>query len=256
MAPMPHSSDFGWTEREHKSNRCENGGRHGGNRLARGELSPAAGPPPGACTARGSPQNARSDQGDHRVGLPRTRPARVEPGPCGASTATGCPAAQPARPPAGDPGGAADPCRSAGFTPQASADPAADGRAAPRRARSAAPGRPQPQTARRRVTVSESRPRARMSACRSFAAPGRSASRSPRSRSGGACRPSSGGRSWTRRASRRRGPLPRHSRTGAAARRAAKRLDVKSLPPRPRSGRLSGSSRVADPRERFRDLRS
>ena len=158
---MPHSSDFGWTEREHESNRCENGGRHGGHRLARGQLSPAAGPP-GACTARGGPQDACSDLGDHRVGLPRTRPARVEPGPCGASTAAGCPAAQPARSPAGSPGGPADPCLSPGFTPQASADPAADGRASPRGVRPAAPGRPQPQTARRRVTVSEPRPRARM----------------------------------------------------------------------------------------------
>ena len=237
MVPMPHSSDFGWTEREHESNRCENGGRHGGDRLARGQLSPASGPP-GACTARGGPQDARSDLGDHRVGLPCTRPARVEPGPCGASTATGCPAAKQARLPAGHPGGAADSCLSAGFTPQASADPAADGRAAPGGTRPAAPGRPQPETARRRVTVSEPRPRARMCACRSFAAPVRSASRSPRSRSGGASRPSNGGSSWTRRGSRRRAPLPRRSRTGAAARLGVKRHYVKSLRPRPRSGRL------------------
>ena len=87
---MPHSSDFGWTERKHESNGCENGGRRGGGRWARGQLSPAAGPP-GACTARGGPQDACSDQGDHRVGLPRTRAARVEPGARGASPATRLP---------------------------------------------------------------------------------------------------------------------------------------------------------------------
>ena len=234
---MPHSSDFGWTERKHESNGGENGGRRGRGRWARGQLSPAAGPP-GACTARGGPQDACSDQGEDRVGLPRTWAARVEPGACGASPATGCPPADQAPPPDGDPDCAADPCLSARCTPQAaSPDPAADGRTAPRRVRAAAPGRPQPQATRRRVTVSEPRPRARMSAC-PFAAPVRSASRSPRSRSGGACHPSSGGSSWTRPGSRRRAPLPRRLRTGAAARRGVSARMSNRYGLRPRRGRL------------------
>ena len=142
---------------------------------ARGQLPPAPGPSPGPCSARGGAQDARSDPGDDRLGLPRTRPARVEPGPPGALPATGCPAAgegpRTARP---------VPCRPRPASPlvsrgPGSADPAADGRASPRGTRPAAPRRPQPPPARRRVAVSEPRPRARMSACHSFAAPVRSA---------------------------------------------------------------------------------
>ena len=78
---MPHSSDFGWTTRKHESNGCENGGRRGGDRWACGQLSPAADPLPGARSARGGPQNARSDPGDDRLGLPRTPagPSRARP---------------------------------------------------------------------------------------------------------------------------------------------------------------------------------
>jgi hypothetical protein len=223
---MPHSGDFGWRERKHESNGCENDGRRGGDRWTRGQLPPAAGPPPGPRSARGGAQDARSDPRDDSLGLPCTRPARVEPGPPGALSAAGCPAAR-AKASSGQPR-AGPPGRAARLTQPGSADPAADGRAPPRGTRPTAPGRPQPPPARRRVAVSDPRPRARMSACRSFAAPARSASRSLRSRSGGACRPSSGGSCWTRRGSRRRVPLRRHSRIGAAALRAAKRLDVNS----------------------------
>jgi hypothetical protein len=67
---MPHSSDFGWTERQHEDNRCENGGRRGGDLWARGQLPRAAGPPPGPCSARGGAQDACSDPG----GRSRARP--------------------------------------------------------------------------------------------------------------------------------------------------------------------------------------
>ena len=187
---MPHSSDFGWTERKHEHHRCENGGRRGGGLWARGQLLlPLALREP--APLEGALRMPVATRETTVSVFPAPGPPRVEPGPCGASSGTGCPASEPAPPPPVEPR-AAEPClslvsrrRPPPIRPQR--------RAAPRGVRAAAPGRPQPQAARRRVTVSEPRPRARMTACRRFAAPVRSASRSPRSRSGGACRPSSDG---------------------------------------------------------------
>ena len=61
-------------------------------------------------------------------------------------------------------------------------------------------------------------------------------------------RPSSGGRSWTRRASRRRAPLPRRSRTGAAARRAASASWSSRRALRGRSGPARAGGRSGSPR--------
>jgi hypothetical protein len=146
---MPHSGDFGWRERKHESNGCEKDGRRGGDRWTRGQLPPAAGPPPGPRSARGGAQDARSDPRDESLGLPCTRPARVEPGPPGALSAAGCPAAR-AKAPSGQPR-AGPPGLAARLTRPGSADPAADGRAPPRRARAGAARRSQPQAPRRRL---------------------------------------------------------------------------------------------------------